>query len=269
MEFSGLVRRKSTAGTVVYVPRLYNRRIFSSRALEAQHHPGVQVGDEVRLQRGVELAGLNALVRATGPEGNASGFRIIMSDQSPPSVRTRLSFGRPRPGSSTTLTSLVERIRSSAAGEGTGLFLLSGGVGTGKTTASVAPFQAESEPRIQWHAHFSSLGSRICPSIFSGWSVGEVDRLVIDGFDDLSPTARTSLIGSFRKARRGCFLTVTDEGPWIHQDEFQGIDRLYLEPLEDRPEDLEAVAEYLWRQRAWDIPMPIHQQMGCFERHLN
>lgn len=57
IDFTGLVRRKDTAGTVVYVPRLTSE-VFFSRALEAQHHPGVQVGDEVRFHVGLNYRSL-------------------------------------------------------------------------------------------------------------------------------------------------------------------------------------------------------------------
>ena len=57
VEFTGLVRRKDTAGTVVYVPRL-TTEVFFSRALEAQHHPGVQVGDELRFSVGLNYRSL-------------------------------------------------------------------------------------------------------------------------------------------------------------------------------------------------------------------
>lgn len=56
-EFTGLVRRKDSAGTVVYIPRL-TTEVFFSRALEAQHHPGVQVGDELRFNVGLNYRSL-------------------------------------------------------------------------------------------------------------------------------------------------------------------------------------------------------------------
>lgn len=57
IEFTGLVRRKDAGGTIVYISRLMTE-IFLSRVLETQHHPGVQVGDELRFALGVNYRSL-------------------------------------------------------------------------------------------------------------------------------------------------------------------------------------------------------------------
>lgn len=148
-------------------------------------------------------------------------------------------------GVSPQFKAVVEEVKRFSESGANRLSLLSGGRGTGKTAAAVA-VQAESETNGVV-CSFLNPGSEM-PDHLPRINRGEIGRLIVDGFDELPSTVRESIVKAFTRIPGGCFLTISELGPWIHQEDFHSASHLHLPPLEDRPEDCAPLAEFLWKQ---------------------
>lgn len=148
-------------------------------------------------------------------------------------------------GISEAIRSLGAQIQRFTKSEEAELFVLQGGSGTGKTTAATA-VQAESQQDgvTSIFVNTGTVLSEVLPLI----GRGQVERLIVDDFDQLSPKVQESLVLGFAKIRRGSFLTVSAPGPWLHQGAFESAIHEHVPPLETRPEDCTVIANFLWQQ---------------------
>lgn len=148
-------------------------------------------------------------------------------------------------GSSVVAEALGDAIRLAADSESPTVTIVTGPVGTGKTTAASA-VQAECEkgnvtplflhPRLQLNDYLAGIAR------------AEVDKLIIDGFDEFSDSAQQSISSHLEKIHRGTFLTAAQIGPWIHQEAFRNCRVVNVTSLEDRPEDSLTLVDHLWQQ---------------------